>query len=105
MGYLYLGMAIIGEVIGTNLLKLSGGFTKILFTVGSLFAYLFCFYFLSLSMRSINLNVVYALWAGLGIVITTIISVVLWHEPISWITVSGIILITFGTVLLNLHIN
>ena len=105
MGYLYLGLSVIGEVLGTNLLKASDGFSRIVFAVGSLVAYLFCFYFLSLSMRTMNMNVIYALWAGTGIVATTILSVFLWHESISWTLVLGVVLITVGSVLLNLHIN
>lgn len=105
MGYLYLGLSVIGEVLGTNLLKASDGFSRIVFAVGSLVAYLFCFYFLSLSMRTMNMNVIYALWAGTGIVATTILSVFLWHEAISWTIVLGVVFITVGSVLLNLHIN
>lgn len=39
VSYLYLGIAIIGELLGTTFLKLSDGFTKISFGILTLVAY------------------------------------------------------------------
>lgn len=104
MGYLYLSIAVAGELLGTNLLKASNGFTRISFSIGSLVAYALCFYFLSIAMKTINLSIAYALWAGVGIVATTVLSVLIWHEQINLTIVLGIILIVVGSILLNLHI-
>lgn len=105
MGYVYLGLAIAGELVGTNLLKASAGFTKLGWAVGSMVAYVFCFYFLSVAMKTINLNLAYALWAGVGIVATTVLAVVIWHEQITATSIIGIGLILVGSVLLNLHVS
>lgn len=51
MSYLHLFIAILGELLGTNLLKLSDGFTKPIPTLSALLSYGVCFYFLSLAMR------------------------------------------------------
>lgn len=104
MGYIYLGIAVVGELVGTNLLKASDGFTRVMFAICSLVAYILCFYFLSLSMKTVNLSVAYALWAGVGIVATTVLSVIMWHEPINWSIIIGVGLIVLGSILLNLHI-
>lgn len=64
MRYVFLLLAILGELVGTNLLKASNGFSSLWKTLGSLAAYGACFYFLDLTMKAINLNVAYALWAG-----------------------------------------
>lgn len=101
MGYIYLFIAIIGELIGTNLLKASAGFTKLYASIGFIIAYGICFYFLSLAMKYINLNVVYALWAGLGIVLTTIFAVFFWHESINILTIVGTTLIVIGAIVLQ----
>lgn len=101
MGYLYLGIAITGELVGTNLLKASDGFTRLPFTAGSLLAYILCFYFLSLAIKTIDLNIAYAF---VGIVVTTALSVLIWHEQINPVIISGIALIMAGTVLLNLNV-
>ncbi len=103
MGYIYLALAIVGELLGTNLLKASNGFSSILQTLGSLISYGACFFFLAISMKTINLNIAYALWGGLGIVLTTILSVIVWKESINWLSVLGIALILLGTIILNLY--
>ncbi|GEO69312.1 DMT family transporter [Levilactobacillus acidifarinae] len=104
MGYLYLGIAITGELVGTNLLKASAGFTRLFFTMGSLAAYVLCFYFLSLAIKTINLNIAYALWAGVGIVATTALSVLVWHEQLNPVIIFGIGFIVVGTILLNINV-
>lgn len=103
MGYLYLGLAIIGEVIGTSFLKASVGFSHWLPTLISLAAYGLCFYFLSLTMENVNLNIAYAIWAGLGLVLTTLIAMLYWKETINWAGLLGIALILGGVVVLNLY--
>lgn len=103
MGYVFLMMAIVGELIGTNLLKAANGFTVLWPTLGSLLAYLVCFYCLSLALKTINLSVAYALWAGLGVLLTTMIAVTVWKEPLNSASVLGIALIMAGVVVLNLY--
>ncbi len=95
-------LAIFGELLGTNLLKAANGFTVLWPTLESLLAYGACFYFLSLSLKSINLSVAYALWAGLGILLTTIVAVLVWKEALSLPNVIGIALIVIGVIVLNL---
>ncbi|MFC6289830.1 DMT family transporter [Levilactobacillus angrenensis] len=103
MAYVYLGTAIIGELIGTNLLKAAAGFTRFWPAVGALLAYGLCFFFLSLAMKQIDLNVAYAIWAGIGIVVTTVLAVLLWHEPLNFASLLGTALVILGVVILNLY--
>lgn len=103
MGYLYLFIAIIGEIIGTNFLNLSQGFTKPAPTIIALISYLITFYFLSLALtHHIPMNVAYAIWSGVGIVILTLISVLVLKQPINLASVIGILFIVIGVVLVNL---
>ncbi|MCI1553641.1 MAG: multidrug efflux SMR transporter [Levilactobacillus sp.] len=103
MAYVYLGTAILGELIGTNLLKAAAGFTRFWPTIGALLAYGLCFFFLSLAMRQIDLNVAYAIWAGIGIVVTTVLAVLVWHEPLNLASLLGTALVILGVVILNLY--
>lgn len=105
MGYIELALAIIGEVIGTNFMKASAGFTKLLPTAVTVIAYLACFYFFAQSLKTVNLSVAYASWGGLGIILTSIIAVTVWHESISWPELLGIVLIIAGVVLCNFFAN
>ncbi|CAI2645670.1 hypothetical protein HW41_06390 [Apilactobacillus kunkeei] len=100
--YLFLALAIIGELIGTNLLKMSMGFTKILPTIGSLISFALCFYFLSIAMVKIPLNIAYANWSALGILATTAIASLVYKEQINVMSMIGIVFIIIGVVLLNL---
>ena len=68
MSYLYLALAIV-EIIGSSLLKASEGFSKLYPTIGVIIA--FVVFSLSLSLKTIPLNTAYALWAGLGLVLTS----------------------------------
>lgn len=101
MPYLYLALAIIGELIGSSLLKASEGFTRPFPTIGLVIAFVGCFFFLSLSLKTIPLNTAYAIWSGLGMVCTTIISVLIWKEKINLASLTGIILILVGVVILQ----
>lgn len=84
MHYLELALAIIAELIGTNLMKLSDGFSKLWFSVGTLAAYGFCFFFLALSLKGIKLNIAYATWGGAGIVLATLVSYFFFPRKRLW---------------------
>lgn len=101
MHYLYLFIAIATEIIGTSFLKTSEGFTKLWPTIGTLLSFGICFYFLSLTIKFLPLNVTYATWAGLGLVLTTVVSVIVFKENVNLISVISIGLIVIGVVLLN----
>ncbi|WP_423832373.1 DMT family transporter [Streptococcus equinus] len=102
MSYLYLLLAIVGELLGTNLLKLSAGFTKPIQSISALLSYGICFFFLSLSLKKIPLGVAYATWSAVGLVFTAIISVMIFNERINIYTVIGLILIIIGVLMVNL---
>ncbi|MCI2018825.1 MAG: SMR family transporter [Lentilactobacillus buchneri] len=103
MGYLFLLLAILGELLGTSLLKASEGFSVLLPTIGAIISYMTCLYFLALSMKTVNLNIAYAIWCGIGMVLTTIIAVYIWKEPVNLASFLGIGLILMGTVILSLY--
>ena len=82
MKYIYLALAIILEVLGSSSLKASEGFTKLTPSIITVLSFLTCFFFLSQALKEIPLGIAYAIWAGLGIVLTALGSVfgstVLW---------------------------
>ncbi|REC52725.1 QacE family quaternary ammonium compound efflux SMR transporter [Chryseobacterium piscium] len=101
MKYVFLSLAIILEVVGSSFMKASHGFTKLLPTVVTVVAYLVCFFFLSQALKSIPLGIAYAIWGGLGIVLTAIISVVVFKQSLDIPAIIGIILIVAGVVVMN----
>lgn len=96
-----LGLAIVFEVCGTTLLQKSEQFTRLLPTLGTIVFYLAAFYFLSQSLKVVPLGVAYASWAGLGIVLTALIGVFYFRQPLDWVGVMGIVLIVAGAILVN----
>lgn len=102
MHYFYLAVAIILEIIGTSSLRASDGFTKVLPSVGTIVAFITCFYFLSLALKVIPIGLAYAVWAGAGIVLTAVVSVVVFKDRLDLPAIIGIIFIVTGVVVMNL---
>lgn len=102
LSYIYLALAIVAEIFGTTFLKASEGFTRLGYSILSFILLFFCFYIFSLALKNINLSIAYALWSGIGIIATSIIGVVFWHEKIDLPTLIGIGLILLGVIVVNL---
>lgn len=99
--WLFLGIAIIGEVIATSALKASDGFSKLLPSIVVTVGYLVTFYFLSLALRSIPVGVAYAIWSGLGVVFITAIAWLVYGQKLDIGAIVGITLIMAGVVVMN----
>ena len=75
MTFVYLVLAIVAEVIATSALKASLGFTRPLPSIIVVVGYGLAFYLLSLVLRTLPVGVAYAIWAGLGIVLVTLVGI------------------------------
>jgi len=102
MKYLFLSLAIIFEVIGSSFMNASNGFSKWVPSTIVIIAYLICFYFFSLALKTIPLGIAYAIWGGLGIVLTAIISVVIFKQKFDIPAIIGVLLIVSGVLVMNL---
>ncbi|MEW9697554.1 multidrug efflux SMR transporter [Paenibacillus sp. SI8] len=102
MAYLFLAVSIIAELIGTSMLKASQGFTKLYPSLFTIVAFIISFFFISLTLKTLPLNMTYAIWSGVGAVATALISVLIWKEKINTGSIIGISLIVIGVVVLNL---
>lgn len=101
MGYPVLLVAIVLEVIGTSFLMASQQFTRPLPTAIMALAYLGSFYFLSQALRYMPLGIAYAIWSGLGIVLTVAIGMVVFRQVPDLPAVAGVSLIILGVVVIN----
>ncbi|ADB36890.1 DMT family transporter [Spirosoma linguale] len=102
MKYLLLLIAIIFEVIGTASLNASQQFTKLTPSLLCLVAYIGAFYFMSLTLRSMPVGTAYALWSGVGIVLTAIIGLFLFKQVPDTAALVGMTLIVAGVLVMNL---
>ncbi|MBW1847984.1 MAG: QacE family quaternary ammonium compound efflux SMR transporter [Deltaproteobacteria bacterium] len=101
MGYLYLSIAIIAEVIATSALKASEEFTKLGPSILVVVGYAFAFYFLSLVLKMIPVGIAYAIWSGIGIVLITIAGAIYFRQIPDIPAVIGIVLIVSGVVIIT----
>lgn len=100
--WILLALTIVSEVVGTIHLRLSDGFSKPVPSVIVVLCYGLAFWGLSVVMRRIEIGITYAVWSGVGTVLTAALGIVLFKESIGWIKALGIALIVMGVVLLNL---
>ena len=101
MGYLYLAIAIVAEVAGTAALKASAEFTKLLPSVIVVVGYAISFFCLGLTLRTIPVGIAYAVWAGAGIALITMVGAVLFNEVPDAPAILGLALIVAGVVIVN----
>lgn len=101
MGYLYLGIAILFEVLGSSFIKTCEGFTKLIPSIVVVVSYIVAFYFLSLCLKTIPLSIAYTIWAGVGIVLTVLISIFIFKQTIDVPAIIGIVFILIGVIIIN----
>jgi len=102
-GFTYLLIAIVLEVIGTTALKLSDGYTKLWPSCVMILCYGVSFWLFSLALRSLPVGAAYSIWAGLGIVLVSLVGVFYFKQPIDLPGVLGIGLILAGVLVLRLY--
>lgn len=101
MAYLYLAIAIVGEVVGTAALKATEEFTRLIPSLIVVVGYGMAFFFLTLALRTIPVGIAYAVWAGIGIVLISAASWVLYKQTLDAPAIVGIALIAVGVVVIN----
>lgn len=101
MNWAYLGLAIIGEVIGTSALKASAGLTRPAPSLLAMIAFAVALYFLSLTLRTIPVGIAYAVWSGLGIVVISLIGYFVFGQTLDPAALVGMGLILAGVVVIN----
>jgi len=99
--WLFLAIAIVAEVVATSSLKSSEGFTKLWPSLLVIVSYSTAFYFLSLTLKSIPIGIAYAIWAGLGVVLITVVGWLLYDQKLGFASVLGMALIIAGVVIIN----
>lgn len=105
MHYFYLALAILSEVVGTSALQASQQFTRPLPSAIVFLGYGSAFYFLALTLKVMPLGLVYALWAGLGIVLITSVGWVVFGQKLDAAALAGIGLIVAGVVVIHVFSN
>jgi small multidrug resistance pump len=100
-GYVWLGLAIVAEVIATTALKASDSFTRLVPSLVTAVGYGFAFWCLSHSMKTVPVGIGYAIWSGVGIVLITAIAWVLFKQKLDAPALVGMGLILLGVLVIN----
>lgn len=100
--YLYLLIAIVGEVVATSSLKASEQFKKPLPSILVVVGYAIAFYFLSITVKVLPVGITYAIWSGVGIVLVTVAGIILYKQVPDAPAIIGMILIALGVLVINI---
>ncbi len=99
--WIFLGVAIVAEVVATSGLKASDGFTRLWPSLLVIAGYSVAFYFLSISLKDIPVGLAYAIWAGLGIVLVALIGWLIYGQTLDAASVIGMAMIIGGVAVIN----
>ncbi len=94
-------IAIVSEVIGTVLLRMSDGMSKLVPSIGMLAAYGVSVYMLALVLKHFDIGFTYAVWSGVGTAAIAVIGVAAWGEPMGALKVLSIAAVIAGVIGLN----
>ena len=100
MGYLYLLIAITGEVIGTTYLKSTNSFSELIPSIYVIIGYGTAFYFMMLAMKTLPVGTTYSIWSGIGIAGVAVIGALKYKEIPDIPALLGMSLIILGIIIL-----
>jgi len=100
--YVFLGFAIVAEVIGTTALKYSDSFTRLVPSLVTVGCYALSFYLLTFSLRVLPTGIAYAIWSGVGIVLISAVSWLYFKQSLDLPAILGLAMIVGGVLVINL---
>ncbi|MDP4267115.1 MAG: multidrug efflux SMR transporter [Bacteroidota bacterium] len=103
MHWFYLALGIVFEVLGTVCMKMADGFTKLIPSI-----FVFVFYGISLFalifvLKKMDVSIAYAIWASLGIALISVIGIIWFKEPVSFVKILSLLFIILGVIGLELY--
>ncbi|MDO4392864.1 MAG: SMR family transporter [Bacillota bacterium] len=102
MGYLFLVIAIAACVIGSSFLTASDGMKHKGYAVSGVALFVLSYALLSRSILTINISIAYAVFCGVGIVLSGLISAIIFHQKITKIGIACMILILVACVYVHI---
>lgn len=96
-------LGIIFEVFGTTCMKLSEGFARTIPSILIFVFYAISFTFVTFALKKIDVSVAYAIWAGFGTALITIIGIFWFKEPMNLLKMMSLFVVVIG--IMGLHIS
>jgi small multidrug resistance pump len=100
--WIYLLVAILTEVVGTTMMKVSQGLTRLIPSILMFVMYAVSFIFMAFALKKLEVSTAYAIWSGLGTALIAAIGIVWFQESFSIAKLAGTGLVIAGVVLLNI---
>ena len=102
MRWMLLTVAILSELGGSTCMKLSNGFSNLYASVLTFVFWGIAFSIFIFALKHFDLSFIYAIWAGIGIILVSLIGMTYFKEPVNLLKIASILIIATGVVLLNL---
>ncbi|WP_172666213.1 DMT family transporter [Vibrio owensii] len=97
-----LSIAIVCEVIATSSIPKTEQFTKLMPSTVVIIGYGIAFFLLSVTVKSMPVGIVYAIWSGAGIVLVAAVGYFLYGQKLDVAALVGIGFILTGVMIVNL---
>ena len=98
MGWLFLAIGIVFEVLGTVFMKYANGVARLVPSVLVFVCYGVSLAALVLVLKYMPVSISYAIWSGMGTALIAMIGVFAFQEPVSALKVVSLLLIIAGIV-------
>lgn len=102
MGFIFILIAAILDISANILIKKSNGFRLISYGSGGILLVLLAFATLSFSLKYTSLSIAYATWGALGILGTTLMSILFFQEKVNKTKIIGLVMMIGSIILLHL---
>lgn len=100
--WMFLLLAILSEVAGTTMMKLSSGFSKLLPSIAMFACYGLALGALTIAIKRIEIGVAYAVWSGIGTALIATIGMVFFRESVGTVKIVSLMLVIAGSIGLNI---
>jgi small multidrug resistance pump len=100
--WIYLLIAILTEVVGTTMMKVSQGLTRLIPSILMFVMYGVSFVFMAFALKKLEVSTAYAIWSGLGTAVIAAIGILWFQESVTIPKLAGTGLVIVGVVLLNI---
>ena len=102
MRWVLLSIAILSELSASTCMKLSNGFANLYASILTFVFWGISFGILIVALKHFDLSFVYSIWAGIGILLVSVIGMIFFKEPVSIMKLTSILVIAIGVVMLQL---
>lgn len=100
--WMMLAASVLAEVLGTLALRHADGFSRPLPSLAVVLCYGCAIWWMSISVKHLEMGLTYAVWAGCGTALTALLGIAWYGEGASLMRLSGLACIVVGVVALNL---